>query len=141
AYPFDLSYLLPVIVTQPQSFTVVEGCAATFKVVATSPPPLSYQWRRNDADLSGATNDTLTVANVTVTQNGQQYSVVVSNVARSVTSSIVTLTVSLDLSPVVVLAQPQSQTVVVGTNASFTVSASKSRGCLGSDVLAYQWFF
>ena len=37
AVSFDLSYLSPVIVIQPQNYTVAEGCDATFKVVAASP--------------------------------------------------------------------------------------------------------
>src|SRR5439155_5275245 len=139
AVSFDLSYLLPVIVIQPQNYTVAEGCDATFKVVAASPLPLNYQWRRNDADILGATNDTLVVQNVKLAQNSQQYSVVVSNAAGPVTSSDAVLTVSADISAPMISAQPQSQTVAEGTNVTFTVVALKQ--CTGSDGLTYQWFF
>ncbi|MBI5385503.1 MAG: lamin tail domain-containing protein [Verrucomicrobia bacterium] len=37
---------------------------ATFRVVAFSASPLSYQWRFNGAPILGATNDTLTITNV-----------------------------------------------------------------------------
>src|SRR5439155_22212308 len=119
---------LPVIVTQPQNYTVAVGCDATFKVVATSPLPLNYQWKRNVADIPGATNDTLTVHNVSVAENSQQYSVVVSNAVGSVTSSNAVLTVTLDVTPPLITAQPQSQTAVAGTNITFTVVASSQCG-------------
>src|SRR5262245_38862093 len=37
----------PVIVTQPQSQTVVQGGTAIFSVVATGAPPIYYRWIRN----------------------------------------------------------------------------------------------
>ena len=47
---------------------------------------MSYQWRRNDADLAGKTDSTLTLINVQATNAGI-YGVVVSNGAGSVPSS------------------------------------------------------
>ena len=41
----------PVISTQPQSQTVDEGSPATFSVVASGNPPLTYQWQRNGSDI------------------------------------------------------------------------------------------
>ena len=85
----------PVIVTQPQSQTVNPGQSATFKVVANGSVPLSYQWHYNsDTPLSGATETTLTLTDVQPADAGS-YSVVVSNVLGSVTSSNAILTVSL----------------------------------------------
>jgi hypothetical protein len=94
AYPFDLPYLLPVIVTQPQSYTVVSGYAATFKVVATSPLPLSYQWRAGwiPGDIPGETNTMLVVSNAQATVAGN-YRVIVSNAAGSTPSAIAVLSV------------------------------------------------
>ena len=45
----------PSITTQPASLTVTEPGAANFSVVATGDAPLSYQWRRNGVNISGAT--------------------------------------------------------------------------------------
>jgi len=78
--------VLPMITTQPQSVTVAVGGTATFSVTASGDPPLSYQWRRNDADLAGKTDSTLALVNVQATNAGI-YTVVVSNNADSVTSS------------------------------------------------------
>jgi hypothetical protein len=77
---------LPMITTQPQSVTVAVGGTATFSVTASGDPPLSYQWRRNNTDLAGKTDSTLTLINVQATNAGT-YSVVVSHGADSVTSS------------------------------------------------------
>jgi len=76
----------PSITMQPQTVTVAIGDTATFSVTATGDPPLSYQWRRNDMDLAGKTDPTLTLNNVQATNAGT-YTVVVRNGADSVTSS------------------------------------------------------
>jgi hypothetical protein len=78
--------VLPMITTQPQSVTVAVDGTATFSVTASGDPPLSYQWRHNDADLAGKTDSTLTLINVQATNAGR-YVVVVSHGADSVTSS------------------------------------------------------
>ena len=43
----------PSITTQPASRTVTAGQTATFSVTASGASPLSYQWRRNGASISG----------------------------------------------------------------------------------------
>jgi len=100
---------------------VIEGCDASFTVVATSASSLSYQWRKDDADILGATNDALIVQNVKPAQNNQRYSVVVSNAVGPVTSSNAVLTVSADIAPPMINVQPQSQVIVMGTNVTFTL--------------------
>src|SRR4030095_8478596 len=52
----------PVITNQPQSITVSKGNPATFSVTATGTQPLTYQWRKNGANINGATNSTYTIA-------------------------------------------------------------------------------
>ena len=76
----------PVILTQPVGGSVELGSNFTMTVVASGTPSLRYQWRRNTASLSGATNSTLTLSNIT-TINAGTYSVIVSNAFGSVTSS------------------------------------------------------
>src|SRR5262249_53647672 len=46
----------PTIATQPSNQTVTAGQTATFSVTATGTAPLSYQWQKNAADISGATS-------------------------------------------------------------------------------------
>ncbi|MCX8091481.1 MAG: N-acetylmuramoyl-L-alanine amidase, partial [Verrucomicrobiae bacterium] len=89
----------PSIVTQPQSQTVNPGSTVQFNVVATGNPPLSYQWRRNGANLanggkfSGVNTATLTISNVQQTEAGS-YDVIVSNTNGSVTSATAALAVN-----------------------------------------------
>jgi len=63
----------------------------TFSVAATGTAPLRYQWKFNKANLTMATNATLTFGSITTNQAGT-YSVMVSNEAGS-TNSTASLTV------------------------------------------------
>lgn len=83
----------PQILGQPQSQAVAEGASATFSVVASGTPPLSYQWQRDRADLPGAVNSSLTLNAVTAADAGA-YRVVVSNAFGVAVSDEATLTVT-----------------------------------------------
>jgi hypothetical protein len=93
---------LPVITSQPQSAAVPAGQDATFGVIATSATPLTYQWLRNGTLLDGATNETLTLQQISFGNNGDTYTVLVSNVAGSVASAEAQLLVT---SPVLAVSQ------------------------------------
>lgn len=80
----------PLIYTQPPGQSVVAGLDATFRMLAAGTPPLAYQWRFNGADISGATNSTCVISNVQPANLGD-YCVVITNVAGSITSSVVPL--------------------------------------------------
>src|SRR5712692_8999527 len=71
----------PLIATQPTSQTVAVGQTATFTVAATGRAPLSYQWRKNNVAISGATSSTYTTPATTSSDNGAQFTVLVSNTA------------------------------------------------------------
>jgi pectate lyase len=83
----------PSITSQPSSQTVAAGGTASFSVTATGTATLTYQWRFNGSNISGATSSTYSLSNVQ-SANAGGYSVVVSNSVGSVTSSTATLTVS-----------------------------------------------
>src|SRR6267378_3072912 len=55
----------PSITAQPVSQSVIAGQTATFSVTATGTAPLSYQWRRNGAAVSGATSASYTTSATT----------------------------------------------------------------------------
>jgi PKD repeat protein len=84
--------LAPNILTNPVSQTVTAGVSATFNVVATGIPTPNYQWLKNGATITGQTSPTLIVSSAACGDAGT-YSVIVSNIAGSVTSSNATLTV------------------------------------------------
>src|SRR5438105_2998371 len=123
----------PAITTQPASQTVTAGQTATFTVTATGSAPLSYQWQKNGTTIGGATAASYTTSATTASDNGDQFTVVVSNSAVSVTSRAAALTVSAVLVAPTITTQPASQTVSTGQRATFTVTAT------GTAPLRYQW--
>jgi endonuclease/exonuclease/phosphatase family metal-dependent hydrolase len=82
----------PVILTQPQGQTVSVGASPTFTVTASGTAPLSYQWVSGATNIPGANTNFYTRSNVQTNDAGN-YSVVVTNIAGSVTSSVATLTI------------------------------------------------
>ena len=77
----------PVITAPPTNKTDHVGETAFFTVAATGAPPLTYQWRKDGADLLGATGATCALGLARTNQAGS-YTVVTSNSAGSVTSEI-----------------------------------------------------
>jgi hypothetical protein len=82
----------PSITQQPVSQTVLAGGSVTFATAASGTPTPTLQWRRDGQVIAGATNATLTVANVRATDAGV-YSVTATNPGGSQLSSAATLTV------------------------------------------------
>jgi hypothetical protein len=82
----------PAITTQPQNKTVVAGASATFSVSAIGTAPLTYQWRFNGTNLTGATASTYTRSNAQLATAGN-YNVIVSNVLGSATSAVANLAI------------------------------------------------
>lgn len=83
----------PTIAQQPQGASVAAGQTARFEVVAGGTAPLTYQWRRNGSAIANAIGASHTTPPVTAGDNGARYSVVVSNLAGTVTSADAVLTV------------------------------------------------
>jgi hypothetical protein len=80
----------PIINTQPPGQSIVSGLDATFRVSAVGTPPLTYQWRFDGTNFDWATNSSCVISNVQAAKLGD-YCVVITNVAGSITSSVVPL--------------------------------------------------
>lgn len=79
--------LSPEIITQPESQLGAVGGTAQFSVSAIpNRSSLAYQWQTNGVAISGATNQTLVLTNLQVSNAGA-YTVVVLNSYGSVTSA------------------------------------------------------
>ncbi|MDB6065698.1 MAG: Conserved repeat domain protein [Pedosphaera sp.] len=87
----------PSIVSQPANQTSVVGGSASFTVGAGGTQPLTYQWKFGTNSISGATNASLTLTNLQLSQAGN-YSVVVANSAGSAASANATLSINPQLS-------------------------------------------
>jgi hypothetical protein len=123
----------PSITTQPASQTVTAGQTASFSVAATGTAPLTYQWQKNSVAISGATSSNYTTPATISSDNGAQFTVVVTNTAGSVTSNAAALTVSATPVAPSITTQPASRTVTAGQTTSFRVEAA------GTAPLTYQW--
>jgi hypothetical protein len=94
----------PAIVQQPANLTVDALTDVNFAVVATGIAPLTYQWKKDGADLPGATGASLALNAVTPNAAGS-YSVEVVNGQGTVSSSAATLVVNR-LNPIITWATP-----------------------------------
>ena len=126
----------PIILTNPVSTIASAGSTIALSVLADGSPGLSYQWQRSNTNIfdtgnwSGTTSDTLTIMNISSAEAGTYRVRVTSGSGTTINSSNALVTV---VSPVAIVDQPVSQTVVSGSNTAFTVSAT------GSVPLTYQW--
>jgi arylsulfatase A-like enzyme len=121
----------PVITRQPQSQTNVVGSTVTLAVEATGTQPLAYQWREGGIEIINATNTMLLFANLQL-PNAGSYTVVVSNVEGSVTSTVAYVRV---LVPPTITTSPTNQIAEVGDIVTLSVRVA------GTAPLSYQWFF
>ena len=83
----------PSITAQPVGKSVLAGQTVTFTVGATGTGTLAYQWKKNGTAISGANSASYTTPLTSVADNGEQFSVTVTNSVGSATSNPATLTV------------------------------------------------
>ncbi len=123
--------VIPYFVTQPVGAQVGAGSNRTFTAFANGSQPLTYQWRHDDAAISGATSTSLALTNL-VLSDGGSYTVVASNSAGSSTSIVAQLIVF------------QNPTLTQGlTNQVVDVSSTVTLAvtAIGSPTLGYAWQF
>ncbi len=122
------------ITKQPANFIGSVGSTASFSVTAQG-DGLTYQWQMytggtwKNSSATGAKTNKITF-NITSAHNGMKYRCIVKDkYGNSVTSNAATLTVGTKLA---ITKQPANFTGLVGTQASFSVTAQ-------GDGLTYQW--
>ena len=76
----DINLLPPQILGHPGSLNLPEGANAVFSVSASGGLPLSYQWRFNGTNITGATNSSLVISNIQPANMGY-YRALVSNIS------------------------------------------------------------
>jgi glucose/arabinose dehydrogenase len=113
-YRVDFGAGAPAITTQPASRTVTVGASVTFSVSASGAAPLRYQWRRNGANIAGATAQNYTIGAVAQSDDGARFSVVVTNDLGSATSADAVLTVTANQAPTATIVQPAAGTLYAG---------------------------
>ncbi|MBN8672284.1 MAG: immunoglobulin domain-containing protein, partial [Chitinophagales bacterium] len=129
----------PVVNTQPLNQVVCNNAPNVSFTTAVS-NATGYQWFvntgsgftaiTNNAVYSGATTNTLTITSPSSSMNGYLYKCAAS--ANTPCSTVETNTVTLTVVPLAVInTQPSSTPTCVGSNATFSVTASNANG--------YQW--
>ncbi|MBT1699017.1 PQQ-dependent sugar dehydrogenase [Fulvivirgaceae bacterium PWU4] len=100
----------PAILKHPEPVSVSLGQPASFSVTASGKAPLTYQWQKNGADISGASMATFTIVQATASDTGN-YRVRVSNTSGSVVSNTARLTVTSNRLPVAQIITPAAGTL------------------------------
>jgi alpha-tubulin suppressor-like RCC1 family protein len=109
----------PAIITQPTSQTVSLGETVSFSGLASGAPPPTAQWQESTDggstwnDISGATTPAYTITNVTASDNGDQFRVVFTNIAGSVTTNPATLMVTVS-PPTTTVSLPSNGVTITG---------------------------
>jgi len=88
----------PALTAEPSSHAVAAGDFVELTVGVGGPGPFTYQWQLNGTNLADATSQVLHLNGLATNQAGF-YSVVVSDAAGSLTSSVATVTVRAPQSP------------------------------------------
>jgi probable HAF family extracellular repeat protein len=138
--------IAPTIGEAPVAESANLGANAAFWVVASG-TQLKYQWKFNAASIPGATSPILLDVGVLPSSAGT-YSVTITNLAGSVTTVPVMLTVNSNNSgnPLVFTGHPASQTIASGSTVAFSVTTGPKPGIMvaslvqGGIVVTYQWF-
>ena len=92
---------------------------------------LTYQWKKNGTDISGATSSSYTTPKTTIADNNTAFSVSVSNSAGSVSSNATLTVLDTAVAPAIT-SQPADQTAITGQTATFSVTATGTS-------ISYQW--
>jgi uncharacterized protein YpmS len=124
----SVQYFAPNIITQPLGGNQAVGDNFTFMVTATG-TALNYQWQKNGTNIVDATGPSFALSNLGLVDAGN-YTVVITNVVGSVTSSIAALTVQYF--PPAITVQPVGGSELVGSTFTFNVAATGT-------ALTYQW--
>jgi glucose/arabinose dehydrogenase len=129
----------PLITQHPSNQTVSVGTSAGFTVTASGTAPLSYQWQKNGANITGATAAWYQTPMTNLADHGSSYRAVVTNTYGSATSNAATLSVAANTPPVATILTPAPGTKYnAGTTLSFSGSGTDfENGTLPAS--AYKW--
>jgi subtilase family serine protease len=123
----------PYCLTQPANQTVTATGNAMFSVTVGGLSPFSYRWLFNGtnlpagANVSGVASNVLTLIAVS-TNNAGSYSVVITNISGSVTSSVATLTVNLLASTMVLTSSANPSGYKDSLNFTASLGSSSATG-------------
>ncbi len=124
------------IINQPVNASSCPGNSVDYTITASG-PGLIYQWQVSTdggvtfTNINGATNNTLTLTDVTTSMSNNQYQVIVISSCSAIGNSSSTATLTV-LPEATVNAAPQNFSGCAGADASFTADITGTN-------LTYQW--
>jgi pectate lyase len=119
-------------ISGPTSPATVGG-SVTLTTLPSGFTPVSYQWRRNNVVIAGATSAALELTGVQAPHAGNYTVVIGLPDGNAVVSAPFALSVADPINPPTIVTSPAGQTATVGDTVSFNVVASSGAP------LAYQW--
>jgi hypothetical protein len=133
----DISYGPPAVYENASvapGTNVYAGGPLSFNVRSAGALPLSYQWRKNGADISGATSRTYEIGSSVTGQSGS-YDVVVSNSEGVITNGPIAVTVNPANPPTITTNPPATATRLQYGQINLVAGAS------GSTPMQWRWKF
>jgi immunoglobulin I-set domain protein len=112
-----LRYTAPTFVLNPAGQRIKKGATNELRALASGTSPISYQWHKDGSAILHATNQTLTIADMSTNDVGN-YTAVARNPVGVETSSVARIEIGLWPR---VLEQPVSTSVVLGGSVTFSV--------------------
>jgi len=112
------------ITSQPGDVSIAVGGTASFFVGASAPGDVTYQWFRNGNAINGADGPRLTIENVGNGDDGDEFTVVVSNGNDSVTSNAAEINITNNTVPVPTISVDAGDGYVAGQAITFSGSAT-----------------
>jgi Concanavalin A-like lectin/glucanases superfamily/Immunoglobulin I-set domain len=119
----------PSITINPVGFTGTYHSSHSLEVYVSGTPPFTYQWALNDTNINGATSNSYSINNLTITNTGA-YTVAVSNPYGTTNSAAA-----------YVYMAPALTSPFAGTTTLWGQDTTLDVGAIGSGVLNYQWYF
>jgi hypothetical protein len=127
--------LTPLIVSQPANYSTTNGGSATFIVAVQSVYAVTYQWLQNGTNLDSGTSATLSFNNLDTNSDNFTYQCIITNNYGAVTSTVATLSVTLN---------PVAPQITSGTNHIFAFVAGNITfppvTATGTEPFTYQWY-
>jgi hypothetical protein len=114
----------PVVTMSPQPVVAAAHDNVTLRILAAGVPPLRYQWRNGTVPISGATNTSYSITNIT---SGGNFDLVVTNLYGSTTSGVSTVTVD----KLLITLETNGTDVVISWNVADAVLQSATNSVTG----------
>jgi len=96
----------PTFALQPVDLTIPVGDTASFTAAASGDPPITYQWQRDGANITGANSPAFSLMNAQLSDSGSQFRCIATNPFGNDTSAVALLRVVINQRPAAHITSP-----------------------------------